>query len=341
MVTTRSATNSPRATTSPRTTRSPKASAPATPTPRKTPMCRTCGLPRKGHTRAGCPTSDRKASSATAPGTPTDTDSDSDLTELEEPSSQLSRHMSSLSIVGGAPSFRGAHPASPTPPPSRRRPSAPLVPEDIKAALKERRRSERAAHARRESLPLQAVPSLTSSQADVLQNLVPVQATYWDSVTQEAKPLSTKMPGTLIDLTPSGSQQSQPGSQDLSFHGSASFHGEPSIEEPRRAGRPLQRSMSVQERELFIASVAHNSRAQCYLMGKNDVERVQREAPKHRLHTRILGLHKSSDFCVFMGHDEKAVELLYQQTKRTGKISAVAGGAMAGVITTFATLAYS
>ncbi|KAL1700844.1 hypothetical protein EV121DRAFT_213405 [Schizophyllum commune] len=314
MVTTRSATNSPRATTSPRTTRSPKASAPATPTPRKTPMCRTCGLPRKGHTRAGCPTSDRKASSATAPGTPTDTDTDSDLTELEEPSSQLSRHMSNL---------------------------APLVPEDIKAALKERRRSERAAHARRESLPLQAVPSLTSSQADVLQNLVPVQATYWDSVTQEAKPLSTKMPGTLIDLTPSGSQQSQPGSQDLSFHGSASFHGEPSIEEPRRAGRPLQRSMSVQERELFIASVAHNSRAQCYLMGKNDVERVQREAPRHRLHTRILGLHKSSDFCVFMGHDEQAVELLYQQTKRTGKISAVAGGAMAGAITTFATLAYS
>ncbi|KAI5833781.1 hypothetical protein K523DRAFT_341909 [Schizophyllum commune Tattone D] len=325
MVTTRSATNSPRATTSPRTTRSPKASAPATPTPRKTPMCRTCGLPRKGHTRAGCPTTDRKASSATAAGTPTDTDSDSDLTELEEPSSQLSRHMSSLSIVGGAPSFRGAHPASPSPQSSRRRPSAPLVPEDIKAALKERRRSERAAHAR----------------PDVLQNLVPVQATYWDSVTQEAKPLSTKMPGTLIDLTPSGSQQSQPGSQDLSFHGSASFHGEPSIEEPRRAGRPLQRSMSVQERELFIASVAHNSRAQCYLMGKNDVERVQREAPRHRLHTRILGLHKSSDFCVFMGHDEQAVELLYQQTKRTGKISAVAGGAMAGAITTFATLAYS
>ncbi|KAL1743108.1 hypothetical protein HDZ31DRAFT_65337 [Schizophyllum fasciatum] len=353
MVTTRSATKSPRGANSPRATG--RGNAPATPSPRKQPECKTCGLPRLGHPRARCnigspPKSHVKAAVA-APGTPTETDTGSDLSSIEEPSSQLSRGMSSMNLD-----------APPSPPPaprsSGRRKSAPLVPEDTKAAKAERRRAvKKDERARRQSVQLETAPSLTPSQDGLLEQLG--KPKHWQEVLEEAKPapLSRVMPGELMN--PFSSQQSEAEqaqsqhlSQGSSFRGDhsgssqhgSSFRGEHSAAGARRAPRPVQRTMSMEEQEVFVASVARDSRAHSYVIPKEDMARLQERAKGVRFHTRIVPLDHD-DVCLIVGRHEADVVKLYEQTKtkqRTGgKVGALTGGMMVGAVGTFAGLAYS
>ncbi|KAH7914439.1 hypothetical protein BJ138DRAFT_1144007 [Hygrophoropsis aurantiaca] len=299
-------------------------------TPRRVPHCKTCGRPRAGHPRRGCPN----------PPLPADGDYDSQLTD----------ELESLHIVQ-----------------ARSEPASPLDTRDAKEKQK-RRLSVRFALAPQESLASLSTSSSEivnrllepgimddDSTDDVKEGILRWQHSLGPSGPEETKSLlnafSRRMPGTLRTPTPSLASTQPISSQESSFDMNKTVWMETPKSKAIGGPRPLGRTMSVEERSSFIGKLSNNSHispAMLFSVESADLDSLQQEARKVGYHTHALPGEQEGQRWLILGRDQKAVELLAlrfkeetAKTKQSGGLRAAAGGALVGAVATWTGLAFS
>ncbi|KAJ3970731.1 hypothetical protein EV361DRAFT_914610 [Lentinula raphanica] len=332
----------------------------ATPT-RKVPHCTKCKRPRAGHPRSGC---------NFAPVT-------------EEVATDTDKIRASLTDALGSMTI--SHDADPLPnTPARRKsrrslgPAPPKVPdefEDTKQAIRERRKSEKAAVLG----PTPTLQSLTDSDLEAL--LLPGDKDVsddgkadGDEVGEEERKIvhwkdriemlsaggtiTTRaiMPGTLI--TPWSSIASIPEdikeeivdveSQESTASSSTETISVEIVSPSSSSPRPLARTMSMEERAGFMAHLEELSNAKAYVVNPDDVAALLSQTPKG-LYTRHMVDEAAGRDVLVVGRDEVEVNRLCvtlhaeraKYAKRGINFKAAAGGAVVGAVATFTGLAFS
>ena len=311
-------------------------------TPRKTPQCTKCKRPRAGHPRQGCPYVDSPlGAGSSAPNT-----------------------QGPENITDALESMQIASPRD--------------CDENVKATVHNRRLRRSSAQAN--LIPADTLASLSTNSSEIVARLL--QPGMFDNDTSEdeegggkrktvvrwqetilATPTRSKgknkifprspMPGTLTTPSPESSYQS--------MH--TSFQKQESPVRTTNAStsnpRPLARSMSAEQREIFIDELNHASKATVYVLPKADVPAVQQSAAKLQFHTRVVMNQDKHDLdgLLIVGRDEKAVQALVDKveleskkqdvvqeghpTRGGGRLQAAAGGAVVGAMATFTGLAFS
>lgn len=136
--------------------------------------------------------------------------------------------------------------------------------------------------------------------------------------------------------------------------------------------RPLRRSDTQEQRQLFLSSISQTSPASIYIHNKQDIDEVQASAKAAKLHTRVIKNDGSEeDVMIVIGSDLRAVEKLADELAKSTKgtapttnnttnnfyitktstdgpspghsstLKAVAGGAIVGAVGTWVGLAFS
>lgn len=113
--------------------------------------------------------------------------------------------------------------------------------------------------------------------------------------------------------------------------------------------QPLVRSMSLEERDIFVSSLTKASDATVYVVPSDEIHNIQASAIKLGFHTRIMVNKDKHDpqGLLVLGQDEAAVRQLYERVEverkkvSPGRLGAVAGGAMVGVVGAWAGLAFT
>lgn len=293
-------------------------------TPRKTPTCTKCKRPRVGHPRSGCPYTDSQT-----------------VDEKESHAENAGR-----SIVDALGSM---HLQSP----SRE------VGDDTRATIRQRRRSTLAAALATSrsvvSLDTEAQEHLDSLLDDISENKTPITK---DKVGQWQGTLTRKrirMPCSLSSPSPYSSQESI----KLEEHSPTApilTNDDGPIMAPTQDStssasaqtiQPLNRTMSMEQRETFFSNLEKNSNATIYVAPRDDIYNIQADAIKVGLYTRIvLGRDTTDpqDFLI-LGRDEAAVKRVHDQLegerKHSANIRAATAGAVVGAVGAFAGLAFS
>ncbi|KAH7931182.1 hypothetical protein BV22DRAFT_1027413 [Leucogyrophana mollusca] len=302
-----------------------------TSTPRRAPHCRTCGQPRAGHPRSGCPNVESPAAPA------------------EDYDSQLTDELESLRIV--QPREGSASPSSAR---------------DAKAKSN-RRLSVRFAVAPQESLASLSTsasemvtkllePGMMGSDAseDDKEGILRWQKSLIPAAsdTKPSSTLSRRMPGTLRTPTPSLASTQPLSSQESSFDTNKTVWLEDLIPKATRGPKPLGRTMSVEERSEFIGNLTKTSDvapAMLFSVDTSELENVQQGARKVGFHVHALPGEQEGQTWLILGRDPKAVEFLAlrfkEETKKkkqsAGTMRAAAGGALVGAVATWTGLAFS
>lgn len=318
-----------------------KSSDTSTVTPRKVPQCSKCKRPKQGHPRSGCPYVDSPLK---------------DKNDIQTTPAMANNMINALGSM---------HIASP----SHERD------EDTKATIRSRRRSSIQPP---QLAPGETLMSLSSNSHEIVERLMQpgmfddtdddagdvqgerkAKIVRWqETVQQLASPAKSKpvvkMPGTLITPSPESSRDSLknlPNKQetpapDISIHGS-------SIDATSIASslgpKPLIRSMSMEQRETFISNLTSSSDATIYVLPSSDIHSIHASAIKLGLHARIVMSVDTNDHqgLLVLGQDEKAVQRVYKKAEteskkvQSGRMRAVAGGAVVGAVGAWAGLAFS
>ncbi|KAF8076770.1 hypothetical protein FPV67DRAFT_1472628 [Lyophyllum atratum] len=303
-------------------------------TPRKTPVCSKCKRPRAGHPRSGCPYVDSPSNGRTTQTPPVAAAKD------------IVDALGSMQLSG----------------------STPERDEDTKATIRNRRRSSLAAAL----APAPSLLSLDSESQEIVERLLRpgmfddddfqtdaggtvARVVQWQdtlaatSVKPKAK--RVKMPGTLTSPSPESSMGSFPVDKtDKSAAPAASTIADAvdaTPSPPLRRPKPLVRSMSVEERDVFLSSLGNSSGATVYVVPRDDIHSTHAEAIKLGFQARIvLGKDKSDpQGLLVLGRNEAAVRRLYEQVeverKKSSSFRAAAGGAVVGAVGAFAGLAFA
>jgi hypothetical protein len=302
----------------------------STVTPRKTPQCTKCKRPRQGHPRSGCPYAD---------------------SPLKEKQSNIQTANNITDALGSM------YIASP----SLERD------EDTKAATRNRRRSSVQPP---QLAPGETLVSLSSNSQEIIERLMQpgmfdddtgddagavknktkAKIVRWQETVQ--RPV-VKMPGTLTTPSPQTSQESLktlPYKQETSPTpelGLSSIDVSSTPSSQRR--QPLARSMSMEQRQAFVSNLTSSSHATIYVLPSSDIYSIHASAIKVGLHARVVQSMDKSDpqGLLVLGHDEKAVQRLYEkvetesQKSPSGRLRAAAGGAVVGVVGAWAGLAFT
>ncbi|KAG6900420.1 hypothetical protein C0993_010808 [Termitomyces sp. T159_Od127] len=302
----------------------PDVQTPANVTPRKTPTCTKCKRPKAGHPRSGCPYTDSQ--------TPTKNAGQGIVDALG------SMHLQSPSREAG---------------------------DDTRATIRQRRRSSLAA-------TLAATPSVVSLNTESREHLDGLlQPGMFDNNSEDRMPITTgkvaqwqetltrkriKMPCSLSSPSPYSSQESIKLEEasltaplDITDGGgpvvTPTLNSTPSAS--IQTIRPLNRSMSMQQREAFFSSLDNNCNATICVAPRNDVCNIQAGAIKVGLYVRVvLGRDTANpqDFLI-LGRNEAAVKRVHEQLeggrKQSTSIRAATAGAVVGAVGAFAGLAFS
>lgn len=119
--------------------------------------------------------------------------------------------------------------------------------------------------------------------------------------------------------------------------------------------KPLSRSMSFEQRSLFLQQLSHSSStapATLLSLPLADLDSVRNDAEKIGFHVRILPSREDHTKWVALGTEEEAVDLLAEKfleeerrtTRAKGKgrkLTAVAGGVVFGAVATWTGLAFA
>jgi len=247
--------------------------------------------------------------------------------------------------------------------------------EDSKATIRDRRRSS-IEHSR--LAPGETLLSLSSNSQELVERLLQpgmfdddtddgardakgkktTKIVQWQETVQLATPFKSKravkMPCTLTTPSPESSRESLkplPDKQgtsapDISVLGPSNSEVS-STPSPRRS-KPLVRSMSMEQREAFVSNLTDASDATIYVLPSSDIHSIHASAIKLGLHARIvMSVDNGDQGLLVLGQDENAVHKMYKkveiESKKThsGRMSAVAGGAVVGAVGAWAGLAFS
>jgi len=169
-------------------------------------------------------------------------------------------------------------------------------------------------------------------------------------------PLSRRMPCTLS--TPTASLTATELITDQGIGGSALNMNETVYLLPDpdvKKTKPLSRSMSFEQRSLFLQQLNHSSSmapATLFSIPLADLDSVQSDAEKVGFHVRVLPSGENGNKWVVLGTEEEAINVLaetfLEEEKRNvrvkgggGKLTAVAGGVVFGAVATWTGLAFS
>ena len=339
--------------------------SPTTPPSRRTPHCTKCHRPRAGHPRSGCPYVD---ASNQSPSSPSARNTPSSATQVAPAADDgLSEELSSLHIV------------SPT--------------EDSKRVLRTGNKVKRRLSVRFALVPEQTLASLSPTDTHLVEQLLqpgmmtntvppedkvahvlkwrrtlgganpldgskvePVDAKVEPPSSDTVPPLSRRMPCTLS--TPTASLTTTEPVSDWHIGGSAINMNETIylLPEPGAGtAKPLTRSMSFEQRSLFLQQLTHSScaaPATLLSIPLADVDNVRSDAEKIGFRVRVLPSREENHKWVVLGTEEEAIELLaekfLEEEERSarakgngGRLTAVAGGVVFGAVATWTGLAFS
>ncbi|KAI6024472.1 hypothetical protein EDC04DRAFT_2723812 [Pisolithus marmoratus] len=332
-------------------------------TPRRTPHCTKCGRPRAGHPRSGCP----YAAQSNAPSP----------SNKSNPASEATSPHTDDDIAGDLSSLRIVNPA-----------------EETGLVADQAKRLKRRLSVRFALVPAETLASLSSSSSELVERLLTPgmmgdkcdsddygAVLRWKStlvdgdspshepatrvvtaVDEEKKPvqvtgklLSREMPGTLF--TPTASLASTQPLSEGNIGGSVNMNDtifllpDPDIKKPKA----LQRSMSVEQRSLFLERLSHSSEsapAALVSIPNGDVANVRQDAERIGFIVRELSSGgQDGQKWIILGTDAHAMDLLERRfdeedrkrtnAQRGGKLKAVAGGALLGAVATWTGLAFS
>lgn len=338
-----------------------------TPT-RRTPHCTKCHRPRAGHPRSGCPYVDASDPSPTSPSARKPASRTAQFVPTADDG--LSEELSSLRIVSPTEES-GRKFVLPTGSKLKRRLSVrfALVPEQTLASL-----SPTDTHLV-EQLLQPGMMSNTVTPEDRVAHVLKWQKTLDDadplddpkeepaevkaeplSSNNTAPPLSRCMPCTLS--TPTASLTVTEPVSDQYIGGSAINMNEtiyllpdPDVKKPK----PLSRSMSFEQRSLFLQQLSHSSStapATLLSLPLADLDSVRSDAENIGFHVRVLPSQEDNTKWVVLGTEEEAIDLLAEKfleeeersTRVKGKgrkLTAVAGGVVFGAVATWTSLAFS
>ncbi|KAI9574414.1 hypothetical protein HD554DRAFT_2046932 [Boletus coccyginus] len=334
---------------------------------RRTPHCTKCHRPRVGHPRSGCPYVDGSVPSPTSPSVTKLAPGAAHIAPVAD--DWISEELSSLHIV------------SPTE--QSRRVSIPRTGNGLK-----RRLSVRFA-----LVPEQTLASLSPTDTQLVEQLLqpgmisnvvppqdrvahvlewrktlddvdPMDARNEEPVEVKAEPLSDhvvaplsrRMPCTLS--TPTASLTTTEPVTDQGIGGSALNMNETVylLPDPNvKKTKPLSRSMSFEQRSLFLQQLSHSSNmapATLFSIPLGDLDSVESDAEKVGFHVRVLPSGENNNKWVVLGTEEEAINLLaetfLEEEKRNArvkgggrKLTAVAGGVVFGAVATWTGLAFS
>lgn len=332
-------------------------------TPRRAPHCTKCGRPRAGHPRSGCP-----YAAQSNPPSPSDKSKPASEATSPHASDDIADDLSSLHIVN---------------------------PADEAGSVADRTgRLKRRLSVRFALVPAETLASLSSSTSELVERLLTPgmmddtcnsddygavlkwkktlidgdhashepAARVITAVDEQKKPiqvtgklLSREMPGTLF--TPTASFASTEPLPEGNIGGSINMDDtifllpDPDVKRPE----PLQRTMSIEQRLLFLERLSHSSEsapATLVSIPVDDVANVRRDAEKIGFIVRELsGGEQDGQRWIILGTDAHAVDLLEKRfgeedwkrtnARRGGKLKAVAGGALLGAVATWTGLAFS
>ncbi|KAF9226777.1 hypothetical protein BS17DRAFT_776116 [Gyrodon lividus] len=334
---------------------------PPSTTPRRAPHCTKCHRPRAGHPRSGCPYVDASNPHSPSSSEPVSRDTQGPSTG----DGGISEELSSLRIVN--PTEENTNKGK-----LQRRLSVrfALVPQQTLASLG----TTDSELVEQLLQPGMMSDDLTSNDKDA--NVLSWRRTLYEAEElsssfrvptpeeHEKKPLfssagnspSRRMPCTLT--TPTGSLTSTEPLTDQGIGGSAINMNEtiyllpePDVNKPK----PLARSMSVEQRSLFLERLSHSSGtapATLLSISLSDLENVRSDAEKVGFIVRVLPNREDDKKWVILGIEQQAVNLLAkkfaeEEEKSTrakgkgGKFRAVAGGVVVGALATWTGLAFA
>lgn len=320
-------------------------------TPRKAPHCRRCKLPMKGHPASSCPISDASKS-------------ETKVFQAAAGTEPLTDALSSMKLAS----------------PARTQPEG-----DDKDFIRKRRRQSIQEGALVASASLL---SLSTNSNDIVARLLQPgvfdntledssggesrsRVVQWQetlATTPKKTPKRSPMPGTLIPPTPessflssrnSFSKEESPAS-NITIVPPTEYSGFPASSPTTQRGRPLGRSMSAVERDLFVSRLADEAAATIYVIPKADVEDIRSEAASLKFITHIVMSDEKTDTqaLLILGRSERAVQALLRKVEdenrkasenkaqegsvtATSALKAYAGGAVVGAVGAWAGLAFS
>jgi len=307
----------------------------STVTPRKTPVCSKCKRPRAGHPRSGCPYVDSPSNGSTAQTPP------------RSAGKTIEDALGSMQLAS----------------------STPERDEDTKATIRNRRRSSLAQAAALAQAP--SLLSLDSESQEIVERLL--QPGMFDNDTQDdsgtskqaarvvqwqeallatpVKPKRVKMPGSLTTPSPESSQASVRVNETDKPSTHAAEDITTLVDQPLsraiRRPQPLARSMSVEQRDMFLSRLHNSSDATVYVVPRDDIHNIHAKAIKLGFYARIVLGKDTSDpqGLLVLGRNEAAVKRLYEQVeverKKSSRFRAAASGAVVGAVGAFAGLAFS
>lgn len=339
---------------------------------RRTPHCTTCHRPRAGHPRSGCPYVDASDPSPTSPST-------------RKPTSRVAQ-TAPVADDGILDELSSLHIISPTEEDGNRRASMSRTPGN---------KSKRRLSVRFALLPEKTLASLSPTDSHLVEQLLqpgmisdavspqdsvghvlewrktldganlldapmedPIEVKTEPLSGNTTSPLSRRMPCTLS--TPTASLTVTEAVSDHGIGGSALDMNEtvyllPDSDPDTRKTKPLSRSMSFEQRSLFLQQLSHSSStapATLVSLPLADLDNVRRDAEKVGFHVRVLPSRENDNKWVVLGTEQEAIDLLAEkfseEEKRStrakgkgGKLTAVTGGVVFGAVATWTGLAFS
>ncbi|KAF9057832.1 hypothetical protein BJ165DRAFT_1423824 [Panaeolus papilionaceus] len=321
-----------------------------TPT-RKVPQCSHCKRPRAGHPRSGCPYMD----------SPVNKDFDDAL---------ISGALQSLNIETHRTATNEEQ--KPRIHQTRSHQPKPLRRSNTQLALATTS-NEMVGHLSQSGI-------FDNPQGDMLEMKAKVaKIVRWQDAVTPASPKANKplkpgrpsrspMPGTLIPPSPFSSYDSLDTESDSqgAVHSILSEQGQKpisssSVSQPQPQARPLTRSMSAMERDLFIARLSCDAPATVYVVPKVDMDSILQQAKILKFFTaQIMNEENDQDdqALLIIGQTESAVQTLLKKieaehskftekqpvstsSKPSSNFKVVAGSALVGAVGAWAGLAFS
>lgn len=331
-------------------------------TPRRAPHCTKCGRPRAGHPRSGCP-----YATQSTPPSPCSTKSISVTIPTPTADEGIAQELSSLRI------------ANPT--------------EERKPEFDQAGRGKRRLSVRFALVPAETLASLCTTDSELVEGLL-APGMMSDSCAEEDHDVVLRWRRTLLDVDPPSRESPErvitaidetkqpvqvttpclsrrmPCTLDtptasltvteplsdtnvdsaINMNDTIFLLPDPDVKKPR----PLQRTMSVEQRSLLLERLNHSKNAAATLISiaKGEVENVRKDAQQVGFIVRVLPCGGEDDQrWIILGTDAQAMDLLEkrfseedQKRKKAqggGKFRAAAGGALLGAVATWTGLAFS
>jgi hypothetical protein len=315
-------------------------------TPRKVHQCTRCKRPKQGHPRSGCPYADSPLK-----------EKKNDIQTT--PANNIVNALGSMHITSPSPSHERDEDTKATIRSRRRASNQPpqLAPGETLLSLS----SNSQEIVERLLEPGMFDDDNTDDDAGNARGKTKAKIVRWQETVHLASPVKSKlfvkMPGTLTTPSPESSRESlmvlpnkkeTPAPEPSALGPSSSdASSNPSLHSPK----PLVRTMSMEQRETFVSNLTSSSNATIYVLPSSDIHSIHVSAIKLGLHAHIVPSVDSNDpqGLLVLGQDEKAVQKLYKKVETesknlkvpSGRMRAVAGGAVVGAVGAWAGLAFA